>query len=80
MKAANYRFLSPWAVVEDGTSNDDEPSAGPDQYVLSPMDRDHSFDEPERCTTRSYDSFERDESLEAREGQLHADHIAQHLV
>ena len=101
MKAANYRFLSPWAVVEDGSSNDDEPSPGPEQHVISAMDRDQSgcsgfksgfslsadgapggfsFDEPERCTIRSYSSLERDESLEAGEGQLHADNMAQHLV
>ena len=47
MKAANYRFLSPWAValVEDGASIDDEPSPGSSQYVLTATDRDHSIHE-----------------------------------
>ena len=79
MKAANYRFLSPWAVtvVEDGTSIDDQPLPGPEQYFLTPLDGDNSL---LGRNTRSFNSFERDESLEAREGQLHADNMAQHLV
>ena len=82
MKAANYRFLSPWAValVEDRTSTNDEPSTLPDQCVLTSMDRDRSLLEQERCTDRSYSSFERDESLEAGERLVHADNMAQHLV
>ena len=82
MKASNYRFLSPWAValVEDGTSINDEPSTLPDQYVLASMDRDRSLLEQERCTARSYNSSERDESLEAGERLIHADNMAQHLV
>ena len=80
MKAANYRFLSPWRLTrpDENTSADDQTTSDPAQYDLKTINNSYSL--PERSPSINLSSYSvvRDEDL--GEEQHHADTMAQRLL
>ncbi|KAL8830012.1 MAG: hypothetical protein Q9191_001676 [Dirinaria sp. TL-2023a] len=82
MKAANYRFLSPWTLTRtDGnTGTNDQMTPEHSRYELKPINNDYSMRERSRSGPISGYLAARDEDFEDKEEQQYMDTMAQRLL
>ena len=80
MKAANYRFLSPWRLTrpDENTLTDGQRTSEPPQYELKTINNSYSIPERSPAITLSNYSVIHDDEL--GEEQRYADTMAQRLL